>query len=242
MFLTSIFTCWRISILVVTSNSRSDDLLNLTECLDQKRCSCLSQNFEGTFDQSYCHQIAKLDARALREMARTTEVSSAPFACWCRCRKQYLLTCWSPTSDLLGGVMDMDKLNRNNRTFLPQYSHSNPMWVEVRLHFFLSSTLVLPWKVQFHEFHFGLFRFFIAINWFLYHGIISVPSQSTWKMAISMFFILSSRGDTIISKDYRGDMTPGCAEFFFRKVRRDINPWYLHTWACACAKNIMKNN
>lgn len=35
---------------------------------------------------------------------------------------------------------------------------------------------------------------------------------------ISQFFILSPRGDTIISKDYRGDSVPGTTDTFFRKV------------------------
>jgi len=38
-------------------------------------------------------------------------------------------------------------------------------------------------------------------------------------MSISQFFILSPRGDTIISKAYRGDFNPGAAESFFRKVK-----------------------
>ncbi|CAM9265073.1 unnamed protein product, partial [Phaeothamnion confervicola] len=32
-------------------------------------------------------------------------------------------------------------------------------------------------------------------------------------------FILSPRGDTIISKDYRGDAVPGATDNFFRKVK-----------------------
>ena len=38
-------------------------------------------------------------------------------------------------------------------------------------------------------------------------------------MAISQFFILSPRGDTIISKDFRGDSPSSAAEDFFRKVK-----------------------
>mmetsp|Transcript_81868 Transcript_81868/g.163489 ORF Transcript_81868/g.163489 Transcript_81868/m.163489 type:complete len:500 (+) Transcript_81868:83-1582(+) len=38
-------------------------------------------------------------------------------------------------------------------------------------------------------------------------------------MSISLFFILSPRGDTIISKDFRGDTPPGATEAFFRKVK-----------------------
>jgi hypothetical protein len=37
-------------------------------------------------------------------------------------------------------------------------------------------------------------------------------------MSISTFFVLSPRGDTIISKDFRGDIPAGSAEAFFRKV------------------------
>mmetsp|Transcript_4356 Transcript_4356/g.14448 ORF Transcript_4356/g.14448 Transcript_4356/m.14448 type:complete len:465 (+) Transcript_4356:75-1469(+) len=36
---------------------------------------------------------------------------------------------------------------------------------------------------------------------------------------LSLFFVLSPRGDTIISKDYRGDSPSGAAESFFRKVK-----------------------
>mmetsp|Transcript_13229 Transcript_13229/g.39397 ORF Transcript_13229/g.39397 Transcript_13229/m.39397 type:complete len:226 (+) Transcript_13229:109-786(+) len=36
---------------------------------------------------------------------------------------------------------------------------------------------------------------------------------------LSHFFILSPRGDTIISKDYRGDSPQGAAEIFFRRVK-----------------------
>jgi len=38
-------------------------------------------------------------------------------------------------------------------------------------------------------------------------------------MSISQFFILSTRGDAIISKAYRGDFNPGAAESFFRKIK-----------------------
>jgi AP-4 complex subunit mu-1 len=37
-------------------------------------------------------------------------------------------------------------------------------------------------------------------------------------MSISLFFIISPRGDAIISKDFRGDMPAGAAEDFYRKV------------------------
>ena len=36
---------------------------------------------------------------------------------------------------------------------------------------------------------------------------------------LSQFFVLSPRGDTIISKDFRGDSPQGAAEAFFRKVK-----------------------
>jgi AP-4 complex subunit mu-1 len=35
----------------------------------------------------------------------------------------------------------------------------------------------------------------------------------------SQFFILSPRGDTIITKDFRGDALPNLHEIFFRKVK-----------------------
>ena len=38
---------------------------------------------------------------------------------------------------------------------------------------------------------------------------------------LSQFFVLSPRGDTIISKDYRGDSPPGAAEAFFRRCREE---------------------
>jgi AP-4 complex subunit mu-1 len=37
--------------------------------------------------------------------------------------------------------------------------------------------------------------------------------------AISQFYVLSPRGDTIISKQYRGDIVRGTAEMFFRKMK-----------------------
>jgi len=36
---------------------------------------------------------------------------------------------------------------------------------------------------------------------------------------ISQFYILSLRGDTIITRDFRGDVVKGTAEIFFRKVK-----------------------
>lgn len=39
---------------------------------------------------------------------------------------------------------------------------------------------------------------------------------------ISQFFILSPRGDTIISKDYRGDAVAGTTDTFFRKASPKI--------------------
>ena len=38
-------------------------------------------------------------------------------------------------------------------------------------------------------------------------------------MSISQFFILSSRGDTIIYRDFRRDIKKGTSEVFFRKVK-----------------------
>jgi len=42
--------------------------------------------------------------------------------------------------------------------------------------------------------------------------------MKTSPSSLSQFFILSPRGDTIISKDYRGDSPVGAAEAFFRRV------------------------
>ena len=39
------------------------------------------------------------------------------------------------------------------------------------------------------------------------------------EMSISQFYILSARGDTIINKDYRGDIPQSTAETFFRKMK-----------------------
>jgi hypothetical protein len=36
---------------------------------------------------------------------------------------------------------------------------------------------------------------------------------------VSNFYIMSPRGDTIVSKEFRGDIAKGAAEVFFRKVR-----------------------
>lgn len=36
---------------------------------------------------------------------------------------------------------------------------------------------------------------------------------------ISQFFILAPRGDTIVAKDYRGDVVRGTADIFFRKLK-----------------------
>ncbi|GAW80963.1 AP-4 complex subunit mu [Plasmodium gonderi] len=38
-------------------------------------------------------------------------------------------------------------------------------------------------------------------------------------MVISQFYILSPRGDTIINRDFRGDVSKGSAELFFRNVK-----------------------
>ena len=37
---------------------------------------------------------------------------------------------------------------------------------------------------------------------------------------ISQFLVLSPRGDTIIAKQYRGDVVRGISEIFFRKVTK----------------------
>ena len=36
---------------------------------------------------------------------------------------------------------------------------------------------------------------------------------------LSQFFILSARGDTIIARDFRGDLVKGTNEIFFRKAK-----------------------
>ena len=36
---------------------------------------------------------------------------------------------------------------------------------------------------------------------------------------LGQFFILTPRGDTIISKDFRGDAMPNLQDLFFRKVK-----------------------
>lgn len=36
---------------------------------------------------------------------------------------------------------------------------------------------------------------------------------------ISQFYILSPRGDTIINRDFRGDIVKGTAEIFYRKIK-----------------------
>merc|ERR1719210_2513750 len=38
-------------------------------------------------------------------------------------------------------------------------------------------------------------------------------------MSISQFFVISPRGDTIISRDFRGDIKRSTAEVFYRNVR-----------------------
>jgi len=47
----------------------------------------------------------------------------------------------------------------------------------------------------------------------------SVPC--TGKMVLSSLFILSPRGDAIISKDFRGDVPKSAIETFFRRVKLD---------------------
>ena len=41
---------------------------------------------------------------------------------------------------------------------------------------------------------------------------------------ISQFFILSPRGDTIVTREFRGDVPKGAAETFFRKARAGLLP------------------
>lgn len=48
---------------------------------------------------------------------------------------------------------------------------------------------------------------------------LKLQTRQTMSIApISQFFILSPRGDTIISKDYRGNVVAGTTDTFFRKV------------------------
>lgn len=49
---------------------------------------------------------------------------------------------------------------------------------------------------------------------------------------VSQFFILSPRGDTIISKDYRGDAVAGTTDTFFRKASE--NPSKTHVVRTFC--------
>lgn len=52
----------------------------------------------------------------------------------------------------------------------------------------------------------------------------SRAATAATKMSIapvSQFFILSPRGDTIISKDYRGDAVAGTTDTFFRKASQN---------------------
>ena len=43
-------------------------------------------------------------------------------------------------------------------------------------------------------------------------------------ISISQFYVLSQRGDTIITRDFRGDVAKGSAEIFFRKVSLESDP------------------
>jgi len=52
---------------------------------------------------------------------------------------------------------------------------------------------------------------------------------------LSQFFILSSRGDSIISKDFRGDGVATLQEVFFRNVKVSACP---RAWCCAHARTI----
>lgn len=51
------------------------------------------------------------------------------------------------------------------------------------------------------------------------HAATQERAQAAMSIApVSQFFILSPRGDTIISKDYRGDAVAGTTDTFFRKA------------------------
>ena len=48
---------------------------------------------------------------------------------------------------------------------------------------------------------------------------LEIPAQNRWSLhGFCRFYILSLRGDTIITRDFRGDVVKGTAEIFFRKV------------------------
>ncbi len=52
---------------------------------------------------------------------------------------------------------------------------------------------------------------------------------------ISQFFILAPRGDTIVAKDYRGDVVRGTADIFFRKLKtwaKDAPPIFVRRLVC----------
>ena len=49
------------------------------------------------------------------------------------------------------------------------------------------------------------------------------------------FYILSLRGDTIITRDFRGDVVKGTAEIFFRKAAH--TPVSLHAAHVTCSAN-----
>lgn len=54
---------------------------------------------------------------------------------------------------------------------------------------------------------------------FVRETILFVPAQNRWSLhGVCRFYILSLRGDTIITRDFRGDVVKGTAEIFFRKV------------------------
>lgn len=61
-------------------------------------------------------------------------------------------------------------------------------------------------------------------------------------LGISQFYILSPRGDTIISRDYRSDIVKGSgtAEIFFRKVKfwNDKNDRYSGKYLYAFSRSL----
>ncbi|ETL24575.1 hypothetical protein F441_22068 [Phytophthora nicotianae CJ01A1] len=57
------------------------------------------------------------------------------------------------------------------------------------------------------------------LTWHLRSAASSPPGAIAMSSSISQFYILSTRGDTIIFSDFRGDVESNSAEIFFRKVK-----------------------
>eukprot|EP00003_Mantamonas_plastica_P030245 TRINITY_DN740_c0_g1_i2.p1 TRINITY_DN740_c0_g1~~TRINITY_DN740_c0_g1_i2.p1 ORF type:complete len:479 (+),score=170.79 TRINITY_DN740_c0_g1_i2:376-1812(+) len=54
---------------------------------------------------------------------------------------------------------------------------------------------------------------------FLSLSFLPLSSPNQIPEMLSQFFLMSPRGDTLINKDYRGDIVKGTAEIFFRKAK-----------------------